>query len=357
VVITGTGQFFTAEKNVYVFYRNTSTRNYQLQRQFHIECNGRTILAFIAGDYGNEVVGVCTSTGKIELWTVAHISAFAFDLEGQQKREIILPYDALNKSLSNNKREFKYLQIMVCGEFVLLQHNCYIKWLASATRKGRTSVRRRLLYRLKPQGFSIMLEYVRQFPLHDYDRTDLEESVFENHRGQDETEDYFADMRRDFDRIRQCDGENTELYALYPSRRLGRGLIWEYSSLTGGYTKKRILVTNKIPFVTRKQITQFPNGDFHLLLGKSFLAFSKFHRKSDRHGSPVNNFKDNIIFILKTMTPVLCGDKPKRNTNYQLRFHLRIAGDYYVFLDRDDQLVAWPRKRRGRSPPMAKVFI
>jgi hypothetical protein len=280
---------------------------------------------------------------------------FAFDLDGQQKREIILPYDALNKSLGNSSCDFKYLQIMVCGEYVLLQYNCYTEWLASTTSKGIRAMRRRIIYRLKPLGFSIILEYVRKLPYDDYDGTLIADSTFgKKQRGA--TKNYYADLRRDKNRICLCDGVNN--FALYRDVRMESGLILVYTALISGDTVMSLLLTDKIPFVIRKDMTKFASGDFHLLLGNSFLAFSKFHlNMSNRDGAIVYQYKENMIFILKTTSPVLCGDKPKWNIDHHLKFHLRIVGDNYVFLDSDDQLVAWPRKQRGRSPPVAKVFI
>jgi hypothetical protein len=335
-----------------------------------MECDGRTILTFIAGDYGNSVVGVCTLTGKFELWTEAHISVFAFDLDGQQRREVILPYDALNKSLSNKNREFKYLEIMVCGEYVLLQHGCYVKGsgttssshrhTGTTSSKGIIHRRELILYRLKPLVFSIELEYVRMIPLDPNgagqgDSTRLEPAVIEKYRRRGQIDHYFVDIRREQHRSYQC-GENNDISVIY-AQTGGRDHLGVTGILPSGLTNEKIF-TDRISFslsTLRKQLKQFYHGDYHSLFGRDFLVYSKSQRKSV--GYEYSHFNNNEIFILNALKPNICGEKPKRYTDYNLKYHMKIAGNNYVFLDSDDRLIAWPLKRIGQLPPMAIVFL
>jgi hypothetical protein len=134
-----------------------------LKKQFLFKSCGELYLTYAAGDYGDSVVGICTRIGRLLQDTLLRIKAYVFDLEGKQIRPLILPYGKLERTLSNHKQSFKYLQLVVCSEYVILQHTCYSKLAVYGPTKNFLKLTSGIsLYKIKSQGLFLKLEYFQQ---------------------------------------------------------------------------------------------------------------------------------------------------------------------------------------------------
>jgi hypothetical protein len=91
-------------------------------------------LVYIAGEYGDFVIGVCTPTRRP---TVNYgLKTYVFDLEGQNLRQLILPYKRYRNSSLNGAR-FVHLRIVSCGEDMFMELIYYSKVTEKAV--GRLS--------------------------------------------------------------------------------------------------------------------------------------------------------------------------------------------------------------------------
>jgi hypothetical protein len=83
-------------------------------------------LVYIAGEFGNELVGVCNQQGANFVGALIRNKAFIFNIDGQNTRKLILPYDRLSRT-RNKKLEFKFLRILVCNGTVLVEHTWHAR--------------------------------------------------------------------------------------------------------------------------------------------------------------------------------------------------------------------------------------
>ena len=94
MVITALRGHFTGTDNVHVYFRENKF-SYVLKSKFLIRCNGKAFFAYIAGEYGDGMVGICTQTGLMKLWSSAKVEAWVFNEKGTNTIPILLPYEEL----------------------------------------------------------------------------------------------------------------------------------------------------------------------------------------------------------------------------------------------------------------------
>ena len=133
-----------------------------MKTKFSFKCQQNTLLAYIAGEYKDCVACVCTINGETKLYKANKIQAYMFDIKDSGKRPIDLPYDDMKKSLTDSKREFMFLQLMVCGEYAFIQHTCYSKEPFYGSSKDLFEASSGIhLYRIVPNGFVIKLVRIK----------------------------------------------------------------------------------------------------------------------------------------------------------------------------------------------------
>jgi hypothetical protein len=133
---------------------------FRLVDNFHIEN-----IVHIVGDYENSFIAVCQKNAEMHL--IYQLTAFVVDLDGGNRRKLLLPYDQLKDSRGPNNSKFKYLKFTVCGDHILFELTYISEPKLSANRNlGRPrsiliSVLK--LYKIK-DAFALKLEFVKSLP-------------------------------------------------------------------------------------------------------------------------------------------------------------------------------------------------
>jgi hypothetical protein len=347
-------------QNVFVHQRSQNKPGYVLIHKFTFYCSSRTHLTYITGNYGDDVVGVCTYRGAFELWRDERIKVFVFSLDGDIKREITLPYEQLKKRLSNDTFDFKYLQIVSCEEYVFLQHNCYSKMPIYGKYKGRYLLTRGVyLYIMKPRAFSINLEHIQTFAHESLSSfMFIEKGYLEKRRDDGETPAYMIDLKMTGRRI-QCDNEHN----LYSIQADGYRYVVIIRYLRkGGYGHVDELVL-QIPRQAENSVRSLHEslrhscrGGHHTILGGNIYTYSSKGTICPLEYNYFSMRSGTTKFLEIISIPRPCGDTANMTRQGRLQLQMYISHLYHLFVDEQDTLVAWPKKKVPGQPFLAELF-
>jgi hypothetical protein len=279
-------------------------------------------LIHIAGNYYDHVVGVTTIDAQNS--ALEKLTAIVFDLGGRSTRELILPYDKLNKSLSNRNQYFRYLRILVCGDNVVLEHNTYsTQSVYGAFKNARKAVSGYSWYRIKSTLFALQLEYIRTL-------TFLNGVVYKHGR------------------------EEIQIPVALTNFQCGKGKsVYEFKSYSPLVIRiRRESHMYNITLVLRFTVPRHARNGirYALVLGNSNIAFL------GKRGRVYQVF----------VTDGLCGVIPldgQQNfgprISYQGKLKHLFRSDglaHRLVVDSDERLILWPRWKHASNMLKAKVF-
>jgi hypothetical protein len=344
VVITAKDGALTGLDNFHVYSKSHSNSAYALKKHLYLKPSGCFCLTYIAGDYGDSVVGVCTNNGMLLGRTDEKITACVIDINEEQIRPLMLPYEDLKRKLNNDKQSFKYLQFMVCGEYVILQHNCYSR--SPVYGPGTNSIQLTsgiYLYKIKSLGLFFKLEYFQEIP-HESLKTieylsamDVLQPLQKGHVLKYLI--YLSDGKRKC----QCDPEDS-IHITQFSRHQGYNQTRDVVISTTG---KGLSSLDEYLY---RSLTSFQIWSRHTILGASNYAFVRL----DLASLTLLKLGGNItLFQIKFHPGFCCNAKSGRREFHDL---MKIPDHFDLFLDTRDRLIAWPKKRIRNTPVFAKVL-
>jgi hypothetical protein len=302
--------------NIFVYQRRQNKSVYVLIHKSIFYCPSGTLLTHIAGNYGDDVVGVCTYNGKPEQWRVIKMRAFVFSASGRRKRPIVLPYAQLNKGLSNDTFDFKYLQILSCEEYVYVQYNCYSKKPIYGPDKEQFLLTRGVyLYIMKPQGFIINLEHIQSFSHETLSSfTFLSPVLGERNRKAGEVQGFTVDMMMTVKRF-QCDVDNN-LCSIHSDG--SRDVIIRYLS-KGSYNYVVFQIHSETPeaCLLHESLHHSCSSDYHAMQGRNIYAFAPDGLSCQESFDACKDNTTSISLFEIISIPRPCGD-----TTSQYRLHL-----------------------------------
>jgi hypothetical protein len=114
-------------------------------------------LGYIAGEYGDAFIGICQH--NVNRYIIRKMTAVAFELDGRNRRQLLLPHDEERQIRFRDKRQ-KYLKIAVCGDNVLVEHTYRLNSPLFKQRTSRVTASWLNLYIMSEEGFVIKLAFV-----------------------------------------------------------------------------------------------------------------------------------------------------------------------------------------------------
>jgi hypothetical protein len=362
VVVTVLGSSFTEPENIYLYCKTNSNSAYALKKHFKLVLSRGTIsfLSYIAGDYGDSVVGVCTYGGFMMGYRDEEIKAHVIGLIGEQIRPLVLPYDDLKRKLNNDRHSFKYLQFMVCGEFVILQHTCYSKLPAYGPGKNAIQLTGGIyLYKIRSLGLFFKLEYFQKLP-HERLTTIEYVSPMEvfRQKGMGRVLRYMYNLSTG-KRKCQCDGDGN-LYAVHHKKIEDTIHITQFSRHQGYNQTREVVISptgkglSSLDRDLYRSLASFRIWSRHILLGPNNYAFVRLNfigavvKEVIKHGG-------NITLFQIKFNPGFCCNATRGRR--ELHAVMRIPDHFHLFLDIRDRLIAWPMNKVGNVPVVAKVLL
>jgi hypothetical protein len=362
VVITTMDDQLSGLENVHVYFKTDSKSAYALKKHFQIKPSrvDNVFLSYIAGDYGNNVVGVCTFAGLMLGYLAEKTKAIIIDLQQEQSRPLILPYEDLKRRLNNDKRSFKYLQLIVCGEFVILQHNSYSR--SAAYGPGKNSIQLTsgiYLYKIRSLGFFFKLEYFQKLQ-HESLTTIEYVSPMEvlRKQGMGRVLYYMLNLSDDTRKC-QCDRDGN-LYSVHHKKTEDSIHIRQFSRHQGYNQTREVVISptgkglSSLDGDLYRSLASFRIWSRHTFLGPNNYAFvslnfiGPFADSMRKHGG-------NITLFQVKFHPGFCCNA--RRGRMELHAVMRIPDHFHLFLDTRDRLIAWPMKKVINVPVFAKVLL
>jgi hypothetical protein len=290
-------------------------------------------LIYISGEYGSDVIGISNSRATRFLYSNSEIRAHVFDLDGENVRDFIIPYDRISNHL-NFTGLLTWLGIAICGENVILQLTYDVgKEIQrnTNTEASNTSVSLLHWYKIQDLGLVIRLKYVKSLDeVHGYSR-------------------FFNKFPRIDDP--QCDTEdNLYTFSFQPFTIFIR------------YRNKLYEKTNMAIFKN----LWLPNVGYEaILLSDEYVAivanlFQNVFRKWQSTSGQILYFLD-VYKINCTVHGKINETYKKSNCKIDLliSFQKEFINKYAIFLTADKDLVGWPKWNifRGQNRPLtAKIF-
>jgi hypothetical protein len=361
-VITSLDQSLSGLENVHVYFKTNSNSVYALKKHFKLVSSrgDNSFLSYIAGDYGDSVVGVCTYGGYMMGYMDEEITAHVIGLNGEQIRPLVLPYEDLKRRLNNDRHSFKYLQFMVCGEFVILHHNCYSKLPAYGPGKNSIQLTSGIyLYKIRSLGLFFKLEYFQKL-LHERLTTIEYVSPMEVFRQQEmgRVLHYMYNLSND-KRKCQCDRDGN-LYAVHHKKIKDTIHITQFSRHQGYNQTREVVISptgkglSSLDGDLYRSLASFRIWSLHILLGPNNYAFVRLNFTGIAV-KEVIKYGGNITLFQIKLNPGFCCNATRGRR--ELHAVMRIPDHFHLFLDTTDRLIAWPMKNLRNRPMFAKVLL